>query len=68
MSDDIPDDRIQELLERWDALRHQGEPLSAEELCEDCPELVDEVRRRIEALKATNWLDKPVDDIDDRLP
>ncbi len=59
MNDNIQDDRIQELLERWDDLRQQGEELSVEELCRDCPELADEVRRRIEALKATNWLEKP---------
>jgi len=64
MSGDIPNDRVQELLERWDDLRKQGNELSAEELCQDCPELVDEVRRCIEALKATNWLDKPTENSD----
>jgi hypothetical protein len=56
-----PEDRIQELLEKWDDLRKLGQELSAEELCQDCPELLDEVRKRIEALKATNWLDKPLE-------
>ena len=45
-------DRLDELLERWEASRAQGTKLTAEELCADCPDLIDEVRRRIAALLA----------------
>ena len=32
------------------------------ELCRECPELLDELRRRIEVLKATDWLFEPEPD------
>jgi serine/threonine-protein kinase len=35
------------LLRRWDVARRAGRPLSAEELCRDCPERLDEMRRQI---------------------
>src|SRR5215472_14202738 len=41
------DDRLVELLLRWEELRDQGQLISAEELCRDCPELLEEVRRRL---------------------
>jgi serine/threonine protein kinase/Flp pilus assembly protein TadD len=41
------EDRLGELLLRWDELRRQGCDPSAAELCADCPELADELRRRI---------------------
>ena len=56
---DLPDDKLQQLLELWDDLRKQGREPTAAELCQDCPELLDELDRRIAALKATNWLEKP---------
>src|SRR4051794_14127158 len=43
---------VSELLLRWEELRECGRAVSAEELCRDRPELVDEVRRRIAALEA----------------
>jgi serine/threonine-protein kinase len=43
---------VSELLLRWEELRERGQAVSAEELCRDRPELVDDVRRRIEALEA----------------
>jgi serine/threonine protein kinase len=45
-------EQISELLLRWDDLREQGRHLSAEELCQDCPDLLEEVRRQIRALEA----------------
>jgi tetratricopeptide (TPR) repeat protein len=45
-------DRIGELLLLWEALRAEGRALSAEELCTDCPDLVEELRRLIEVLQA----------------
>jgi eukaryotic-like serine/threonine-protein kinase len=43
---------VSELLLRWEELRERGQTVTAQELCRDCPELMDEVRRRIEALEA----------------
>ncbi len=43
--------RVDALIERWEALRDQGTSLTPEALCADAPELIDEVRRRIEALR-----------------
>src|SRR6516165_3516522 len=45
-------DQLGDLLMRWEELREQGRPVTAEELCGDCPELLDDLRRRIEALQA----------------
>ena len=56
---DLPNDRLHQLLELWDDLRKQGREPSPEELCQNDPELLDELRKRIDALKATNWLEKP---------
>jgi serine/threonine-protein kinase len=47
-----PNARIEELLLRWEELLAQGQMLSAEELCRDCPEYRDELARRIRALQA----------------
>src|SRR5262249_56418266 len=44
------DDRLMDLLLQWEELREQGWLVSAEELCRDCPELLDEVRRRLRFL------------------
>src|SRR5438552_12488222 len=46
--------RLGELLLRWQELRNHGQSITPEELCRDCPELVNELRRRIQALQATN--------------
>jgi serine/threonine-protein kinase len=43
---------VSELLLRWQGGRQRGEAISAEELCAGCPELLDEVRRRIAALQS----------------
>ena len=51
MSTEPTEDRLGELLLRWDELRRQGRDLTAGELCTDCPELVDELARRIEAVR-----------------
>src|SRR5262249_54063186 len=44
--------RVDDLLLRWEELREQGQSVAAEQLCGDCPELLDELRRRIQALRA----------------
>jgi serine/threonine protein kinase len=45
-----PNDRLDELLLRWEELLEQGQTPSAEELCEDCPELAESLARRIRLL------------------
>lgn len=40
-----------ELLLRWQDLRQQGKEVSPEVICADCPELVEELRRQIQALE-----------------
>ncbi len=50
MTHDPANDRVEELLIRWDELRGQGHALPAEELCADSPELAPELRRRIAAV------------------
>ena len=59
------EDRLSELLVDWDESRQQGEELSADTICEDCPELVPALRRQIAELKATDWMFEPDDDEDD---
>src|SRR5262249_25004951 len=56
-------DRVPELLRRWEERRQRGQDLSAEQLCADCPELVDEVRRRLRVLRsgASIPTSRPVD-------
>ena len=58
---DKDDDLLADLLLRWEELREQGQDVSALELCQGCLHLADDLARRINALKVTSWLDKPVD-------
>jgi serine/threonine-protein kinase len=43
--------RLQELLLEWEERREAGQPVSAEDLCADCPDLLPELRRRIAQLE-----------------
>ena len=43
---------LSELVLRWQELREQGRPVSAEELCAGCPELLDALRKRLQALQS----------------
>src|SRR5262249_52334620 len=47
-----PDDRVLELLLRYDKKWEQGQAITPEELCRDCPELLEEIKRRIESRKS----------------
>ena len=40
--------RLDELLRNWEEKRRLGESVSAEELCHDCPDLVTELKRRMQ--------------------
>jgi serine/threonine-protein kinase len=46
--------QVDALLVRYEELRSQEMPISPEELCRDCPELLDEVKRQIQALESLN--------------
>src|SRR5262245_59815740 len=41
---------VSALVVRWQELRQQGQDVSAKELCAGCPELLDDVKRQIQAL------------------
>jgi hypothetical protein len=43
----ISDPRVSDLLLEWEERQEKGSPVSVEELCRDCPHLLDEVRRKI---------------------
>jgi serine/threonine protein kinase len=43
--------RLRELLIVWEEARERGESLTAAALCRDCPELVDELKQQIQALR-----------------
>ncbi|MBX9679113.1 MAG: protein kinase [Gemmataceae bacterium] len=58
---DKDEELLADLLVRWEELREQGQDVPAIELCQGCPHLTDELARRINALKVTSWLDKPVE-------
>jgi serine/threonine-protein kinase len=47
---------LSERLLHWQERRQQGRPASAEELCADCPELIDELRRQIRAIESMEAL------------
>jgi tetratricopeptide (TPR) repeat protein/tRNA A-37 threonylcarbamoyl transferase component Bud32 len=50
------DERIDQLLSRWEQVQGEGHTLTPEELCRDCPELVEPIRRRVQLLRAFNPL------------
>jgi WD40 repeat protein/serine/threonine protein kinase len=45
------DVRLSDLLLQWEELHEQGRPIPLEEMCRDCPDLLDELRRRVAALQ-----------------
>ncbi len=46
-----PSEHLDERMLHWEEARHRGISLSAETLCADCPELVVELRQRIQAVE-----------------
>ena len=59
------DRHAQELLNdyllRWEELFEQGNDVEASVLCKDHPELTETLARRIAILKASSWLDEPLE-------
>ena len=52
---------LAELLIRWEELYEQGHDHPAIELAADMPHLVEELQQRIQGLKATSWLNRPIE-------
>src|SRR5262245_26349009 len=50
------DDRLAELLERWEAATTQGQSLPPEEFCRDCPDLLADFRQLLAQLGPINAL------------
>src|SRR5438128_837288 len=46
--------RVTELVLRWEELRDHGRSMTAEELCRECPELLQEVKHRLAALASVD--------------
>jgi serine/threonine protein kinase len=44
------DPRVSELLLRWQELRQEGQSVAAADLCAECPELAEELQRRMETV------------------
>jgi serine/threonine protein kinase len=53
-----------DLLLRWEELKNRGQEVSVTDLCRERPDLKIELQKRIKALEATSWLDKPLDEDD----
>src|SRR5438552_3460830 len=52
--------RVLDLLLRWEEGREQDQPVTLEELCRDCPELLPEVRQRLRHLNSlASMFEKP---------
>ena len=58
--------RLAELLEQWELKYEQGTDVSFAELTAGYPHLAETLERRIKALKATAWLNEPVEAEDNR--
>lgn len=53
------EEKISDLLLRWEEAQEGGDDLDAETLCAECPELVEDVRKRIAALRRMDWMTRP---------
>jgi hypothetical protein len=60
--------KLEDLLDKWEKARQSGQDLSASDLCQDCPELAEDLASEIRALKATEWMLEVNDDEDLDLP
>lgn len=62
---DKDEEILADLLLRWEELRERGQDTPAAELCQEHPHLIEELARRIKAMKAVSWMDKPLGPGDD---
>jgi len=60
--------RITELLLRLEESHQQGQPIILEELCCDCPELLDDLKREWQVLRGVNAFLTPAPDAEGNLP
>ena len=58
------EDTLADLLIQWEEILESGRDVSANELCHDCPQLIEQLAQRIKAMKSTAWMNKPVGDDD----
>jgi serine/threonine-protein kinase len=65
---DPNDERLWDALARWEELFQEGQDVPAEELCRECPDLVELLKDRIWALKRTAWLTRKTDFAEPRPP
>ena len=63
---DTDDALLADLLDKWETLHEAGSDVSAAELAGDYVDLIPELEKRIKALKATAWLNEPLDQQDNR--
>lgn len=55
----MPDnEQLRDLLDLWEEAKERGELLDPETLCADCPELIEPLLERIEALQSMDWLNR----------
>jgi eukaryotic-like serine/threonine-protein kinase len=55
------EERLADLLLQWEELRDSGRPTTARELCGEQPHLICLLERRIQALEAISWMDRPLE-------
>lgn len=53
------DDKLADMLLTWEEARERGQHVTAEELCHDCPEMLDTLRERVRLLENAGWMRKP---------
>jgi serine/threonine-protein kinase len=61
-------DRLNALLDEWERLTQQGKPADLQALCDDCPELLPELSRQVEALQKMNALIDKNEQLYTRMP
>jgi eukaryotic-like serine/threonine-protein kinase len=54
-------EEILDLIVRWEEAQAQGQSPALEDLCRDCPERLDELRRQLEKLGRADWLGQPLE-------
>ena len=65
------EDKITELLLRWEESSEHGVEVSIDELCRDSPELLEVVEQKINALKEMAWVstgNEPPEDVESDIP
>lgn len=59
------EEKISDLLLQWEESQERGEDLDVETLCADFPELIEEVQKRIAALRRMDWMTRSPNDVPD---